>query len=331
MNQRLMQLRQLGVRYPIMQAGMPNIADAYLAAAVSRAGGIGTIGLQDLSTWSQSLRQAQRLAGHCPINANLLLPYTRSAHVDAVLRVGIPMVTLFWGKSAPYIRQLKPHGVMVWQQVGSVVEAQAALDAGIDGLIVQGTEAGGHLRGTAPLAVLLAQVCAIRGDIPVLAAGGMYDATDMYWALQQGADGVASGTRFLLTHESAAHAACKQALLTANQTIQTTLFGLGWATPHRVVPNAATQQWCNPDGQVPWWLQRFNQSMGWTRQCLPMKVESARFQRPQWPLLTNATFSTVLSTEHQEAVALYAGQEICRIQSLCSAAEAVAELARGLE
>lgn len=97
MDKKLSRLRSLGVSYPVMQAGMPGVAGVKLAAAVARAGGIGVLGLQDVSTWEDSLQALKGQAAGKPVGANLLLPYTRKKHLDAVLRQGIPMVSMFWG------------------------------------------------------------------------------------------------------------------------------------------------------------------------------------------------------------------------------------------
>jgi len=91
-----MRLKDVGVRHPVMQVGMPGIARAELAAAVARAGGIGTVGLTDQSIWEQTLRAAIDLAKGHPLCAHLLLPFARQSHVDVILDLEIPMVSLFW-------------------------------------------------------------------------------------------------------------------------------------------------------------------------------------------------------------------------------------------
>lgn len=331
MNERLQKLYSLGVKYPIMQAGMPVAGSVRLAVAVSRAGGIGTLGLQDVSVWEQSLKQLKQEAGDYPVNANLLLPYTRKAHVQAVIRQQMPMVTLFWGDAAPYVKPLQAAGCFLFQQVGSVDEAKRALDAGIDGLIVQGEEAGGHVRGELKLQDLLPQVRALTLDIPCFAAGGIYSAEDVRRVTVLGADGISTGSRFVLTPESGAHPAYKQRLLDASQTLKTTLFGLGWATPHRVVPNAATQRWCDEHGGVPVWLDGLNKLFGFTRKVVPFKSEAARNQRPDIPLFTNAVIPEHLSAALVESCPLYAGERVKELVDILPAAQVVQSLAQGLE
>lgn len=331
MSQTLQRLHALGVRYPIMQAGMPTLAGVQLAVAVARAGGIGTLGLQDLSTWEASLAEARQQLGELPVNANLLLPYTRRNHVRALLRQRIPMVTLFWGKPGAWLSDLQREGVFVWQQVGSLEEAQRALGSGVDGLIIQGSEAGGHVRGCLPLVELLPQIAALQAGVPLLAAGGMYCAADVRRARALGADGVSSGSRFLLTHESQAHADYKARLLTAEDSVLTTLFGLGWPTPHRVLANAATQRWCDEQGQVPVWLQWLNQAFGFTRRLLPFRSDAARLQRADLPLFSNAALDAALPGNLADCTALYAGAEVRRLRELLPAERVVQELAAGLQ
>jgi len=304
-NQSLEKLAALGIRVPVMQAGMPGVAHPALAAAVARAGGIGTLGLSDISVWEDQLKQTKALAAGRPVAANLLLPYTRQQHVDAVIRQQIPIVTLFWGSAAKWVPRLHQHGVFVFQQIGSKAEAAEALAAGIDGLIVQGTEAGGHVRGTQHLSELLPQVVGIAGQTPVFAAGGIYTADDVRRVMALGACGVSTGTRFLLTPESNAHPAGKQRLLDADQTLLTTLFGLGWAVPHRVVANQATATWCDADGRIPGWLQAFNAALSFTRKLTPFKPEGALMQKPDLPLFSAACFVSQHPESLLESTALY--------------------------
>lgn len=328
---RLQKLYSQGVQYPIMQAGMPVAGNVRLAAAVSRAGGIGTLGLQDVSVWEQSLKQLKQQAAAHPVNANLLLPYTRKAHVQAVIRQQVPIVTLFWGKAQPCVRPLHEAGCFLFQQVGSVDEAKQALDAGVDGLIVQGEEAGGHVRGTLKLQELLPQVRALTQEIPCFAAGGIYTAEDVRRAVSLGADGISTGSRFLLTDESGAHSAYKQRLLDASETLKTTLFGLGWATPHRVVPNAATQRWCDKNGAVPAWLDGLHKAFGFTRKIAPFKPDAARGQRADIPFFTNAVIPEHLSAELVESCPLYAGERVKELTDIQPAAQVVQSLAQGFE
>ncbi len=218
---------------PIVQAGMGSVARHELAAAVSEAGGLGTIaGVR--TPIAEELAAARRLTGR-PLAVNVLLPFIGPADVEAA--AGADVLVTFWGEP----RRL---AACTWvHQCGSVPEAKAAAAAGADAVIAQGVEAGGHVRGTQPALELLERILAVV-NIPVLAAGGIVDAGDVGTVLDAGASAAVVGTRFLLSDESHAHPDYKQRCLAADETILTQLFGLGWPNaPHRVIPNAATRRW----------------------------------------------------------------------------------------
>ncbi len=217
---------------PVVQAGMGAVARHELAAAVSAAGGLGTIAGARAPIAAQ-LTAARRLTDR-PIAVNLLLPFVRPEDIEAAATADA--IVTFWGTP----RRL---GAGVWiHQCGSVAEAKAAAAAGADAVIAQGVEAGGHVRGATPTLELLEQVrAAVR--LPVLAAGGIVDREGVRAVLDAGAIAAVVGTRFLLSDESRAHPAYKERCLQAETTVLTELFGLGWAgAPHRVVPNAATRR-----------------------------------------------------------------------------------------
>ena len=212
---------------------MGAVARHELAAAVSEAGGLGTIG-GARAPIAEELAAARRLTGR-PIAVNLVLPLLRPGDVQAAADADV--IVTFWGKP----RRLAG-GTWV-HQCGSVEEARAAAAAGADAVIAQGVEAGGHVRGTTPVLELVERVRAAV-KIPVLAAGGIVDRAGVGEALDAGAVAAVLGTRFLLSEESRAHPDYKQRCLEAEGTVLTELFGLGWAdAPHRVIPNAATRRW----------------------------------------------------------------------------------------
>jgi nitronate monooxygenase len=222
---------------PVVQAGMGGVARHELAAAVSEAGGLGTIaGVR--APIAAEIAAARRLTGR-PIAVNLLLPFLRPADAEAAA-VADAIVT-FWGPPRRIAANTWIH------QCGSVEEAKAAAAAGADMVIAQGVQAGGHVRGSTPMLELLERVSAAV-KIPVMAAGGIVDAEGVRAALDAGAVAAVAGTRFLLSDESHAHPDYKQRCLDASETILTQLFGLGWPdAPHRVIPNAATRRWLRAD------------------------------------------------------------------------------------
>jgi nitronate monooxygenase len=229
-------LERLGVELPIVQAGMGGgLSRHELAAAVSEAGGLGTIAVSGAAAIRRELTAARALTGR-PLAVNVLLPFARRDWFEAVADADV--VVTFWGRP----RRRTPR---VWlHQCGSVVEAREAHRAGADGVILQGAEAGGHVRGTVPALRLLEQACAtLPPEYPLLLAGGVAERGDVRAALEAGATAAVAGTRFLLSEESHAHPGYKDRLAGASETLLTDLFGAGWPAPHRVVPNAATEQW----------------------------------------------------------------------------------------
>jgi NAD(P)H-dependent flavin oxidoreductase YrpB (nitropropane dioxygenase family) len=314
-------LERLGLSAPIFQAGMGGgLAGSALAAAVSEAGGLGTIGILDPPELRDELGAARRLTGKA-IAVNLLLPFARREHWT--LADEADAVVTFWG--AP-----ERHTSRVWiHQCGSVEEAKAARDAGADAVIAQGVEAGGHVRGTTPALTLLEQVRAALPDYPVLLAGGIAEAPDVQRALDAGATAVVAGTRFLLTDESAAHPEYKRRLLEADRTLLTELFGFGWPAPHRVIPNAATERWLRGDPRGPALVRAAHRAMAplGTRMSMSIGDRLARTQRPAMPFFGPAAPGTRSPERLVDATPLYAGETVARIHELRPAGELVRELA----
>ena len=265
-------MQRLGLRYPVVQAGMGGgVADSGLVGAVSLAGGLGTLGIAAPAHFLEELRNIRKLCGDRPFAANLLMPFLRSAHVEACISEKPAVVVLFLGYDAALVRRLHDAGIVVWQQVGDAAQATRALADGADGLIAQGVEAGGHLSGEIPLAELLRELRPlIDQHHTLLAAGGIHDAATAHNACALGADGVVAGTRFLLTPESAAHPQYKDRLLAAGQTLRTKLFGLGWPAYHRVAVNAATARWSRQHADGPAWAQMIDTASSPLRRVLPL-------------------------------------------------------------
>jgi nitronate monooxygenase len=315
-------LERIGLELPVVQAGMGGgLAGAELAAAVSEAGGLGTIGIQGPGELRREVAAARRRTRR-PIAVNLLLPLARRAHFEAAEAADV--VVTFWGR--PRRRTSR-----VWiHQVGSVEEARAARAAGADAVIAQGVEAGGHVRGELRASELLERVKAAVGpDCPVLSAGGIVTASDARERLEAGAEAVVSGTRFLMSEESGAHPAYKQRLIGARDTVLTELFGLGWPAPHRVVPNAATERWLRRDPRGPRWLRALHRlsSVGASRVPIPVQRRLAAAQSPSRPLFGPAAATVDGPPGLVDAGPLYAGECIARIDDVRPAAEIVSELA----
>src|SRR6185312_13464344 len=241
-------LDDLGIETPIVQAGMAGgVARGELAGAVSAAGALGTVGMMAPRAFAGALADARRRARARPVAANLLVPFIRADHVRACAEAGAALVVLHGGLSRRWVERLRACGLRVLVTVGTPREAVRALAAGASGLVVQGSEAGGHLLGVAPLERALPQVRGAVGEVPLLAAGGIAEPADVRRALELGAAAAVAGTRFLLTEESHAHPEYRRRVLGAQRTLDTELFGIGWPLRHRVIPNAATDRWCRAD------------------------------------------------------------------------------------
>jgi nitronate monooxygenase len=154
-------------------------------------------------------------------------------------------------------------------------------------VIAQGVEAGGHERGTVGALELLERLRADLGDLPVLSAGGIATEDDVRARLDEGADAVVAGTRFLMGTESGAHPEYKRRLVDARETVLTELFGAGWPAPHRVVSNEATRRWLGGDSRGPAWLRAANRLTAPVLARAPRGLQSrmASTQRPGIPLL----------------------------------------------
>jgi nitronate monooxygenase len=303
---------------PVVQAGMGGIARHELAAAVSEAGGLGTIaGIR--APIAVEIAAARSLTGR-PIAVNLLLPFVRPG--DAEAAAAADAIVTFWG--AP--RRL---GGNTWiHQCGSVEEAKAAAAAGADMVIAQGVEAGGHVRGSTPMLELLERVRAAV-KIPVLAAGGIIDADGVRAALEVGAVAAVAGTRFLLSDESHAHPDYKQRCLDADETVLTELFGLGWPNaPHRVIPNGATRRWLRDGPRGPQWIRVANRLTAPLASRIPTAVQDRAIttQGPSHPFLGPQPPTDDGPANLLDSGPLYAGMSVARVTDIRPAADLVKAL-----
>jgi nitronate monooxygenase len=303
---------------PVVQAGMGAVARHELAAAVSEAGGLGTIG-GARAPIVEELAAARRLTGR-PVAVNLVLPLLRSGDVEAAAEADV--IVTFWGQPRRLARSTWVH------QCGSVEEAKAAAAAGADAVIAQGVEAGGHVRGTTPVLELVERVRAAV-EIPVLAAGGIVDPAGVEQALEAGAVAAVLGTRFLLSEESRAHPDYKQRCLEADGTVLTEFFGLGWAdAPHRVIPNAATRRWLGHDPRGPRWIRLANRLTSPLAARLPVAAQDRwlAIQRPSLPFLAPPMALDDGPSSLLDSGPLYAGTNVTRVSDIGPAAQIVADV-----
>ncbi len=145
--------QQLGIEYPIFSVGMGGgMAGPELVAAVSNAGGCGVLGMGGMpARYIHSQIQKLRTLTNKPFGVNIILPLLEEGQIEACLDEKVPILVLFWGDPKPYVAEAHKRGTKVFIQVGSVEEAKTAAAAGVDGIIAQGVEAGGHVKSTTSL------------------------------------------------------------------------------------------------------------------------------------------------------------------------------------
>ncbi len=310
--------KKLGIRTPIIQAPIGGISMPTLVAAVSNAGGLGMLsGTWRKPTDLQVLLNETRALTNAPFAVNFVLAFDIHEQLELCLKAGIKIFSFFWGDPSPYIAAIHAVQGIVMHTVGSAAEARTAVDNGVDILIAQGVEAGGHVWGEVSSFALLPAIADAVTNTPIVAAGGIADGRGLAAALCLGASGVWMGTRFVATHEAYAHSHYQQAILEAEETSTThqqRLFNIGWDhAAHRVLKNSTYQNWLlagQPDvGQRP----RENEIVS----TLEQGINIFRYD-------SDAPTKAVIQG-NPEAQALYAGQSVGLIHEIKSAADVVLE------
>ncbi len=210
----------LGVDYPIVQAPMGWIARSQLAAAVSNAGGLGIIETSsgELDAVKVEIGRMRELTDK-PFGVNIAHAFVRDETIiQFVIDSGVKFVTTSAGDPNKYCRQLKAAGLTVFHVVPTLKAALKAVEAGVDGLIVEGGEGGGFKNPQPVMSMVLLPLVREHVDVPIIAAGGICDGATMAAAFALGAEGVQMGTRMVASAESPVHANWKQAIIDAAET-----------------------------------------------------------------------------------------------------------------
>ncbi len=314
--------RQLGVDLPIFNAGMGGAnAGPDLAAAVSNAGGFGVLGMGGVPApfIREQIEETRRLTQQ-PFGVNIILALLQEGQIEAVLDEPVSLLILFWGDAKPYVQEAHRRGTMIALQVGSVDEAKAAADAGVDVIMVQGIEAGGHVRGKVALSALLPAVVDAVKPLPVVAAGGIADGRGLAAALNLGAQAVSMGTRFLCSTEARASRAYKERVVRsrAEDTLYTTLFDVEWPeAAHRVLRNKAVAEW-EGAGRPPSGRRPGEGEIVGKLTMAGVEVPTVRY----------STFNPIEGFEgDMEYVALYAGESCSLVNDIRPADEIVKQVA----
>ena len=213
-------LAHTGARYPIVQAPMGWIARAQLASAVSNAGGMGIIETSsgDLDAVKGEIRKMHDLTDK-PFGVNIAQAFVRDPKiVDFVVEQGVQFVTTSAGSPTKYTAQLKAAGLTVFHVVPNLHGALKAIEAGVDGLVVEGGEGGGFKNPRDVATMVLLPLVASKARVPLIAAGGFLDGATMAAAFALGAEGIQMGTRMVSALESPVHENWKQAVVAAAET-----------------------------------------------------------------------------------------------------------------
>ena len=311
----------LSIQLPIVSAPMgPDLTGPELVAAVSGAGGLGLMQSQ-LSPPEHLREQIRRVrsATDKPFGVNFILALPHEEDLNVCLEEHVPVISFFWGDPARYVEQVHAAGSKIFLQVGSVEAARRAAAAGVDVIIAQGTEAGGHVEGETATMVLTPRIVDAVAPVPVVAAGGIADARGVVAALALGAEGAVLGTRFLATSEANAHPHYKQKLLEAAETdtVRTILFGHGWPNaPHRTLRTRFVEQWLRNEARAQ--ESRTDEPVIGRTSIADREIPIHRFM---------SLPPTNRVTGDIESMALLAGQTVGLVKEIKSAATIVRELA----
>jgi nitronate monooxygenase len=308
----------LGIDRPIVQA--PMAAVPRLAAAVSNAGALGMVTL----TWSDDpgavVRETAALTAR-PFGGNFVLTEDHHRRLGQALDAGLRIVSFMWGDPSAYIKPVHDAGGLVLLTVGSAAEARRGVASGVDVIVAQGWEAGGHVWGTVATLPLVPAVVDAVTPVPVIAAGGIGDARGVAAVLALGAQAAWLGTRFLLAEEMPLHQDYRHALLAAAETDPQwypNLYDVGWPdSPHRALANSTARAWeaagRPPDSKRP----------GHGEVIAHFASGEAIVRYEPAPPMTGTTGDI-------EALSMWAGQSVALARKTQSAADIVAELSAGL-
>lgn len=304
----------LGIEHPIVQA--PMSAAPQLPAAVSNAGALGMVAL----TWSTPAGDVIRdLAARTdrPFGGNLILASDQHRRLEDALDAGVRIVSFMWGDPASYVDAVHSANGLVLHTVGSADEARRAVGAGVDVIVAQGWEAGGHVWSKVATLPLVPAVVDAVAPVPVIAAGGIGDARGVAAVLALGAQAAWVGTRFLLAEEMPTHEEYRRRLIEATETDAQwypDLYDVGWPdAPHRALRNSTAERW---------------EAAGRPRDGdRPGEGEVIAHFATGEPILRYEPGAPMEGTVGDiEALSLWAGQSVALVSRRQPAAEIVAEL-----
>jgi NAD(P)H-dependent flavin oxidoreductase YrpB (nitropropane dioxygenase family) len=308
----------LGIEIPIIQAPMGGAVGPALAAAVSNAGGLGTLALwgADIEALRRQVRETRALTSK-PFAVNLNLEFPQEERLDACLQEGVPIISFFWREPSALVARAKEAGAIVLHTVSTAKEARHAVECGVDVIVAQGWEAGGHVRGMVATMPLIPAVVDAVGSVPVVAAGGIADGRGLAAALALGASGAWIGTRFLASKEVAIHLHYRERLLgaTEDDTVYLDeLFDIGWPkAPHRVLRNSTVAAW-----------EAAGRPATGKR---PGEGEVVANSKSRGPIVRYRSYTPAADADGDiDALSLWAGQSVGVVHKIQPAAELVREI-----
>jgi nitronate monooxygenase len=294
-----------------------------LAAAVSNAGGLGMLVLwrAELESMRRQIRETRTLTQR-PFGVNLNLDFPQEDRLAVCVEERVPVISFFWRDPAALATRAKAGGAIIMHTVGSAEDARRAVDCGVDIVVAQGWEAGGHVRGTIATLPLVPAVIDAISPTPVVAAGGIADGRGLAAVLALGASGAWIGTRFLASEEAAIHPLYRERLLRArveDTVFLEELFDVGWPkAPHRVLRNKTVVAWESagrpPSGQRPG------------------EGEVVATSRTSGEIRRYQSYTPGIDAEGDiEALSLWAGQSVGLVSTVKSAGEIVREIVADAE
>ena len=316
---------RFGIDAPIVVAPMgPDLTGPELVAAVCNAGGFGILQAQlcPPPLLRQQIRYLRTLTTR-PFGVNFVLHFPHQAGIQVCIEERVAALSFFWGDPSEFIPGAHAAGIAVLHQVGSVEAAVRAKQAGVDVIIAQGAEAGGHVAGEISSMVLVPRVVDAVAPALVLAAGGIADARGLAAALCLGAEGVVMGTRFLATTEANAHPVYKARLVAAGEedTVRTVLFGRGWPhAPHRTLRTPFVNEW----------VARESETQG--SRPDELVIGNTVIAGSEMPVQRFVSMPpNVHATGDIESMALLAGQSVGLVDEVRPAADILCETVNGAE
>jgi NAD(P)H-dependent flavin oxidoreductase YrpB (nitropropane dioxygenase family) len=316
----------LGIEHPILSVGFGPGAPPELAAAVSNAGGLGVVGSVPAVALRDRIAKTRALTER-PFGVNLIISSLFDqelvrARFEAIVEERVPLLVLFEGDPRPYVDEAHAAGIRVFIQVGSPDEARAAVDAGVDGIVAQGLEAGGHVIAKHGLFVNLPTIVDAVHPVPVLASGGIADGRGLAAALMLGAQGVSLGTRFVASEEAFVRDEYKRRIVdgSAAETFYSEfLFDVGWPeVPHRALKTPGYDEWiaagAPPSGERP----------GEGTTIGTYDGPSGRFEIPRW----SSFMMTPLFDGDVDLGPMWAGESVSLVNDVLPAGEIVRRIAR---